>query len=173
MSYALSARVALQARDNRAAIEYARRAVLIDSELWIGYVELAQAYEQTGQTDLALAALVDGTRLSRGNSKAISLRGYLLAKAGRATEAREVLSKLEADSRERYVPPYALALVHAGLGQTDELFRWLDKAYEARDVHLIYLPVDPKWDPYRSDPRFAALLRRCGYSIGAGAHVVF
>jgi tetratricopeptide (TPR) repeat protein len=138
--------------------------VLIDSELWIGYFELGQAYEQIGEFDVALVAFTDAARFSGGNSAPISLRGYLLAKEGRATEAREVLRRLEADSRERYVPPSAMALVHAGLGETDELFGWLDKAYAARDVHLIYLPVDAKWDPYRSDPRFAALLRRCGFS---------
>jgi DNA-binding winged helix-turn-helix (wHTH) protein/TolB-like protein/Flp pilus assembly protein TadD len=163
MSYALSAQVAFQARDYPGAIEFARRAVLMDSELWIGYSELAQPYEQTGDTDLAMAALTDATRFSGGNSKAISLKGYLLAKTGRAAEAREVLRTLEADARERYVPPYAMALVDAGLGETEEVFAWLDKAYLARDVHLIYLPVDPKWDRYRSDPRFAALIRRCGF----------
>jgi Flp pilus assembly protein TadD len=169
MSYALSAQVAFQARDYRAAVEYARRAVLIDSELWVGYFELAQAYEQIGERDLALVALTDAARFSGGNSAPISLRGYLLAKAGRATEARAVLNKLEADSRERYVPPSAMALVHAGLGETDELFGSLDNAYAARDVRLIYLPVDPKWDPYRGDPRFAALLRRCGFTISTAA----
>ena len=55
-------------------------------------------------------------RLSGGNSKSSSLRGYLLAKTGRTNEAREVLRTLEALCRERYVPPYATALVHAGLG---------------------------------------------------------
>jgi len=75
-----------------------------------------------------------------------------------------VLRKLEADSHERYVPPFAMALVHAGLDERDAMFEWLDKAYAARDVHLIYLPVDPKWDPYRSDPRFVALLARCGFT---------
>jgi hypothetical protein len=54
--------------------------------------------------------------------------------------------------------------VHAGLGQREEALEWLDKAYAERDVHLIFLPVDPKWDPYRTDPRFAALLVRGGFS---------
>jgi TolB-like protein/DNA-binding winged helix-turn-helix (wHTH) protein/Tfp pilus assembly protein PilF len=170
MSYALSAQVAFQARDYRLAVEYARRAVLIDSKSWVGYFELAQAYEQIGEADLAMVALTDAARFSGGNSAPISLRGYLLAKAGRATEARQVLSRLEADSRERYVPPSAMALVHAGLGETKELFEWLDKAYAARDVRLIYLPVDSKWDPYRSDPRFAALLRRCGFLSSTPVH---
>ena len=164
LSYALSAQVAFQARDYPTAIEHARRAVLTDSEFWIGYVQLGQAYERTGDTDLALQALTDAARFSGGNSKAISLRGYILAKTGRANEAREVLRKLEADSRERYVPPYAMALVHAGLGEREAVFEWLEKAYAARDVHLIYLPVDPKWDPYQSDPRFVALLGRCGFT---------
>jgi TolB-like protein/Flp pilus assembly protein TadD len=164
ISYALSAQVAFQAREYHAAVEHARRAVLTDSEFWIGYVQLAQAYERTGETDLALGALADAARFSGGNSKAISLRGYVLAKTGRANEAREVLRKLEADAGERYVPPYAMALVHAGLGKHEAVFEWLEKAYAARDVHLIYLPVDPKWDPYRSDPRFDALLARCGFT---------
>ena len=164
VSYALSAQVAYQAREYHAAVEHARRAILMDSEFWIGYVQLAQVYEPTGDTDLALAALTDAARFSGGNSKAISLRGYILAKSGRANEAREVLRRLEADAGQRYVPPYAMALVHAGLGEREPVFEWLDKAYAARDVHLMYLTVDPKWDPYRADPRFNALLARCGFT---------
>jgi hypothetical protein len=44
------------------------------------------------------------------------------------------------------------------------MFDWLDRAYAARDVHLMFLPVDAKWDEYREDPRFVALLSRCGFS---------
>jgi hypothetical protein len=57
-----------------------------------------------------------------------------------------------------------MALVHAGLGEPQAMFEWLDKAYAARDVHLMYLPVDSKWDPYRADPRFTELLARCGFT---------
>ena len=39
----------------------------------------------------------------------------------------------------------------------------IDRAYAARDVHLMFLTVDSKWDPYRTDPRFAALLARCDF----------
>jgi len=100
-------------------------------------------------------------RFSGGNRKAMSFRGYLLAKLGRADEAREVLRTLEEMSRGRYVPPYAMALVHAGVGEREAAFERLNRAYDARDVHLIFLPVDPKWDTYRADPRFGALLARC------------
>jgi tetratricopeptide (TPR) repeat protein len=124
---------------------------------------LGQAYEQMGETDLALEAFKDAARFSGGNSKAPSMRGYILAKTGQVDQAREVLRTLEADTRDHYVPPYAMALVHAGLGERDAVFEWLDKAYDARDIHLIYLPVDPKWNPYRTDARFTALLARCNF----------
>ena len=90
-----------------------------------------------------------------------SLRGYILARMGRRNEAEEVLSSLM--RRERYVPPYAIALVHAGLGQKNLMFEWLDKAVEVGDVHLAWLVEDPKWDPYREDPRFHRLLERCNF----------
>ena len=164
LHHALSAQVAFQAREFSTALGHARQAVLLDSTLWIGYVMLAQAHEQLGENDLALAALADATRLSQRNSKAIAMRGYVLGKMGRTAEAEEVLKLLETASQQRYVPATSFAMVHASLGHTDEVFRWLDKAFEARDVHLMFLPVDAKWDAYRKDPRFAALLARCGFA---------
>ena len=164
LTQALWAQVAFQARDADGAVRHARQAILLDSTFWIGPMVLGQGYAQSGQTDLALEALVDAARLSGGNSKPSSLRGYVLARTGRVAEAREILRFLEARSKERYVPPYAFALVHAGLDDTGAVFAWLDKAYAERDVHLIFLTVDPKWDPYRADPRFQALLARCGFT---------
>ena len=82
---------------------------------------------------------------------------------GRIDAAREVLATLETASRERYVPPYAMALVYAGLGEREAMFDALEKAYAVRDVHLIYLPVSSLWDPFRTDPRFVDLVARCGF----------
>lgn len=169
INHALSAQVALQARDYAAALAYAQQAIVLDPEFWIGYVLSGQASERLGKTDAALEAFSNAARFSGGNSKAISLRGYLLGKVGRSHEARDVLKTLEEVSRSRYVPPYAMALVHAGLGERDAVFEWLNRAYDARDVHLIFLPVDPKWDPYRTDPRFTGLVERCGFARKASS----
>ena len=116
-----------------------------------------------GRSDLALEALQKAGQFSGGNSKTIALRGYLLATSGRVGEAREVLNTLEAVSRERYVPPYATALVYGGLGQHDLALDWLDRAYDAHDVHLALISVDPKWDALRSDRRFLGLINRCDF----------
>ena len=161
---ALAAQVAFQARDYSRAVEHAQHALDIAPEFWIGFTQLGQAYQEMGKTDLALKALSNADQLSGGrNSKALSSKGYSLAKAGRANEAREVLRALETLGGKQYVPPYAMALVHAGLGEGDAVFAALGRAYEARDVHLVFLTVDPKWDPYRADPRFQALLQRCRF----------
>ena len=102
-------------------------------------------------------------------SKNLSLRGYILAKSGRRNEAEQMLRTLESVAREsvareRYVPPYAFALVYAELGQHDLAFQWLEKAYEVRDVHLVFLAAhDPKWDDLRGDPRFRVLVERCDF----------
>ena len=164
LSYALSSQVAFQARDYAGALQHANRAVAIDQEFWIGHQMRGQALEELGDHDLALKALATAARLSGQNSKAISLTGYILGRSGRTADARDLLGALEMASRQRYVPPYALALVHAGLGDADAAFEWLDRAYAARDVHLMFLTVDVKWDRYRADPRFGDLLARCGFT---------
>ena len=169
LSHALSSQLAFQGRDGTAAIRHARQAIVLDPTFWIGHMMLGQALAYDGQTDLALEALADAMRLSGGNSKPTSLRGYLLARTGRVAEAREILRLLEARSKERYVPPYAFALVHAGFDDAASAFAWLDKAYADRDAHLMYLTADAKWDPYRADPRFRALLARCGFTVSAAA----
>lgn len=170
VNQALSPQVAFAGRDYAAAVQFARQAIVVDPEFWIGLFQLGQAYEQLGESELALEALNKAGRFSGGNSKAVSLRGYLFAKLGRVDEAREVLKTLEAIARERYVPPYAMALVHAGLGENELALEWLERAVEVRDVHMSFPPSDPKWDAFRGDPRFQAVLKRCGFSEGgAGA----
>jgi hypothetical protein len=144
MNHAFSAHIALLARDYSAGLDFARHATVVGPAFWIGYFQLAWAHERLGNTELALEALKDTETFSGGNSKMISLRGYILATTGRRDEAAEVLSTLEAMAHERYVPPYAFALICAGLEQRDRALEWLEHAYTARDVHLIWLPMDAR-----------------------------
>src|SRR4029434_1266367 len=131
--------VAFQARDYTAAVEHARQALVVDPEFWIPHIQVAQAYMELGKTAMAFDALNNAGRLTELYSKSLSFRVYLLAKLGRADEARDVLKTLAAVSRERYVPPYQMALVHAGLGEREAVFEWLDRALATRDVSLIHL----------------------------------
>jgi hypothetical protein len=83
-----------------------------------------------------------------------------MALSGERGRARGVLEELRRLSRERYVPPYNMALVHHGLDEREEALAWLEKAFEERDVLLTFVAVDRKWDALRSDQRFVSLLER-------------
>ncbi|MDR3774288.1 MAG: winged helix-turn-helix domain-containing protein [Terracidiphilus sp.] len=162
MHQSLSAQFAFAARDYPAAIQFARQAVVVDPGFWIAQFQLAQVYTELGEYGPALAALSNAGKLGV-NSKVIALRGYVFARMGRTDDANEVLNTLLSISRGRYVPPYAIALVQAGLGHHDLALQWLERSYSARDVHLIFLTIDPKWDSFRSDESFSRLLERCGF----------
>jgi len=91
--------------------------------------------------------------------------GYGYAALGRRPEAAAVLRELEEQSRHRSVPAYDLAVIHAGLGATDAALLWLDKSLATHDPESMILPIDPRLDALRGDPRFAALVSRMGLPL--------
>ena len=88
--------------------------------------------------------------------------GHAYAVAGRSDEAREVLHELMRIAETRYVSQYDLALIHLGLGEADEAIAWLERGYSERDHQMIFLKVDPRFDPLRSQPRALPRRRRSG-----------
>ena len=94
LMHALSSQVAYQAGDYPEALQQSQLAIGLDAEFWIGHVVRGQALRPLGQLDPALEALTTAGRFSNYNSKTMSFRGHLLARAGRAAEAREVLRTL-------------------------------------------------------------------------------
>jgi len=170
--HALSSQIAFVARDYPAAIQFARQAIAIDPAFWISYMQLGQAYEQAGNADLAVEVLTQAGRLSGGNSKTLALRGYILARQGRTKEAEDVLAALESAGRDQYVPPYAAALIQAGLGNHDGALEKLERALDVHDVHLSFLAYDPKWDGLRSNARFQEVVARCKFDKPAGSAIL-
>ena len=82
---------------------------------------------------------------------------------GRREEARKMLENMIAYSKENYVLPVFIACVFVALGEKDQTFAWLEKAFRERDPWLLmYLKSGHTFDAIRSDPRYAALLRRIG-----------
>ncbi len=88
--------------------------------------------------------------------------GYAQGTTGNRSGAIRAIQRLSELSRQRYVPSYYFAMVYAGLGQKDQAFDWLEKAYQERSNYLIFLRVLESMAPLRSDPRFYELLRRIG-----------
>jgi tetratricopeptide (TPR) repeat protein len=162
LTHGMAAQIAYTAGLTDVAVTHAKDALLVEPDFWVGHWQLGQAYEQKGRTKEALEVLAHAVRLSNGNSKPVSLTAYLLARAGRANEAREILDTLKCRARDAYVPPVAVALVHLGLSDKEQVFEWIEQALAVRDVHLIYVPWDAKWGTLRGEKRFRDLLRRSG-----------
>jgi TolB-like protein len=88
--------------------------------------------------------------------------GNAYARAGQIKAAKALIARLEGQVRKNGIGRYEIALIYAGLGEKQEAFKWLDGAYRAHDVGMVYLKIDPCLDPLRLDPRFNDLLRRVG-----------
>ena len=73
-----------------------------------------------------------------------------------------MIDELQERSKRNYISPTVIAFIYAGLGENDQAFAWLDKAYDTRDALLVFLKAEPLFDGLRSDPRFAGLLQRVG-----------
>jgi TolB-like protein/tetratricopeptide (TPR) repeat protein len=97
-----------------------------------------------------------------GNSMAAALLAHSYARAGDPDRARAILTELVTRSTTSYVSPANIAIGYIGLDDKEAAFHFLEKGYEERSQGLTFLKTDPIFDPLRTDPRFADLLRRVG-----------
>ncbi len=87
--------------------------------------------------------------------------GHVYGTQGNTREARAILSKLDSlRHHDAYVTAYGIALVYASLGQRDSTFAWLERGVVERTHWMVWLRRDPRWEPVKRDPRFAALAER-------------
>ncbi len=93
----------------------------------------------------------------------VGFNGHIHGLAGRQTEARAILAVLMERRAQEYVPASSVADIYIGLGEHDEALRWLEVAYEERDINLVWLKVGWDFVRLRSDPRFQAILDRMSF----------
>jgi tetratricopeptide (TPR) repeat protein len=148
----------LVARQYDQGIEQERKTLDLDPNFPPAHWYLGAAYVQKSMYKEGIAELEKAVAISPGNKLALSWIGYAYAVAGRRAEAQQVLDRLTDLSKQKYVPAVYWAQIYAGLGQKDKAFEWLEKGYGDRSIFAI--KADPEYDPLRSDPRFADLLRR-------------
>jgi len=161
VSHSLAVQLYL-ARQFDQAIEQAHNTLEMDAHFAISYQVLGEAYLSKGMYRKGLLALEQFSALSRSSATSRALLGYSHARLGEHSAALRLIEELDAASQHGFVPALLFALVYAGLDDQDQAFSWLEKAYEERFYRLAYLKVEALWDPLRSDPRFADLLRRVG-----------
>ncbi|MDE2051665.1 MAG: tetratricopeptide repeat protein, partial [Gammaproteobacteria bacterium] len=143
------------------SLEQLRKTLELEPRFWVAQICLAKTYERLGHHAQALDCCRNAWVFSSGNTEALSIAGHVHAMAGERAEAEQKLNELLARRKERYVPPYNIALVFAGLGDLDSALQWLELAFADRDVRMNFLR-DHKWNVLRSRREFLALMRRVG-----------
>ncbi len=143
------------------AIEQLRKTLEMDPTFIHALGFLGMAYLKKGMHEDAIRA-IEKARLLSANSVPpviVSLRGYIYAVTGKRAEAQKILKDLIELHKRRHVSAPDIALIYAGLGESDQAFGWLETAYKERELGFGWLS-DPSLDSLRSDPRFAELGRR-------------
>ena len=146
------------ARQYDQAIEQERKTLDLDANFIMAHRYLGLSYVQKSMYKEGIAEFEKAVAISSGNTLLLSGLGYAYAASGRRADAQKMLDQLSEISKQKYVPAAYRAYIYVALGEKDRAFESLERGYEERLISVIR--VDPAFDPLRSDPRFADLLRR-------------
>ncbi len=146
------------------AIEQLSKAVELDPGSAWARTFLGRAYLIKGMQQRAIQELETARRSEPDDVFVLALLGYGYAVTGRQSDAFKILQRLDEMERRRYVSRAARAYVYAGLGDKDKAFEWLEKAYQERSDALAWFRLEPESKSLRSDPRFATLMRKIGFT---------
>ena len=151
-----------QARRYTDAIAETKKSLDLDSNYPITLINMGRAYEQMEMHSQALQIYQQLLALVPDDLGSLALMGHNQAITGDRPHALATILRLKQISTTRYVSSLYTALIYVGLGQKDNAFIWLEKAYNERCEYLIYLATEPMADPIRGDPRFPEFLKRLG-----------
>jgi len=154
--------ILLNTRHYDLAIEALKKTIELDPSYAYAHNFLGAAYFGKGIYEEALTAYEKAEKLPQGRVRAKAGIATVRASTGRMDEARSILTELLELRKKRYVRPIYLAYVYLALGEPDQCFKWLNKAYEERDEFLSLINSDPILEALdiRSDPRYIELLKK-------------
>jgi TolB-like protein/thioredoxin-like negative regulator of GroEL len=150
------------ARDYPRAIEQCQQTSTAEPLFVPAHVCLGRPYEQKGSYPEAIAELQKALDLSGGDTNQVAALGRAYAVSGQTKDALKTLTELNTRSQQTYVQPAWVAVIHVAMGDTDQAFGWLEKAFADQSTSLVLLKVDPAFDPVRKDLRFVDLVKRVG-----------
>ena len=158
------AQVLFYARRYDEAIEQSLRAIDVNPNSGPVYNWMIAAYEMKGDEKGAFAAYLKQAEAERAGPDEITAMKASFASGGLRGYWRRGLDRMLEREKSRYVSQDWIALLYARLGQKDEALARLEKAAEDRNILVNRLKVDPRWDSFRADPRFVALVQRVGFA---------
>ena len=148
--------------DSSNAISIYERSLNMDPNSGVARWSLGNALLQAGRTDEAISEFEKAIPLSGDSPDEPASLAFAYAVTGRKEDANRIVGELRKRSERAYTPPSLIAAIYGALGDRDKAFEFLEEAFRQRDSLLVYLKVEPMFDPLRGDPRFANLLKRIG-----------
>jgi tetratricopeptide (TPR) repeat protein len=145
------------------AILQLRKTLEMNPKFPLAHLWLGRAYQQKEMYEEAIAEYAETDAALPDWVVTLAGTGNVEGLAGKKREARDILAKLNRLSQKKYVTPYGVALVYAGLGEKNQALNWLDKALDDRSHWLVWIRLDPRWDPIRDEPRFKRIVSRVGF----------
>jgi TolB-like protein/DNA-binding winged helix-turn-helix (wHTH) protein/Flp pilus assembly protein TadD len=142
------------------SMRQSRKTIEMDPNFALAHNQLGQAYLQKQMYEPAIAELQKAVELSGGSPTCIANLARAYAASGKSGEAVKLLSDLKKRSNPTHSYAPEIAVIYVALGDSRQAMKWLDKGYDERFNPGVLLR--PGFDPLRSDPRFADLLRRVG-----------
>ena len=134
----------------------------MDPNFAVAHWYLGLAYEQKQLLDAATEEFRKAISLSGGSPLMKAALGRAYAKAQKTQEANEMLNELNGLAKQQYASAYELATIYVALGNNEEAFQLLAKAYAEHSFHLVNLNVSPQFKSISSNPRFQDLVQRVG-----------
>lgn len=144
------------------AIAQHRKTLEMDPAFVYAALCLGTDYNESGRYQEALIELNRARPISHDWSQIVAEIGYAHALLGQRADAEKIIGELSARSAHEYIDPTLIAYVYSGLGDKDQAFAWMEKAYQDRSGLILWLQIEPHFDKVRSDPRFADLVHRMG-----------
>jgi len=158
-------------RRNAEALSSVYEALELDRNFLPGHILMGCINEQSGNFQQSIISMEKAHEID-DSPLILACLGRVYARAGVADKARAILAELGALSERRYVSGYGVALILSALGDVDQAFEWLEKAYNDHDEMLGWLKIDPTLDDLRGDARFTRLLKLVFPSKPTNARVV-
>ena len=157
------------ARNFEASLEQQKKAMKIDSSLWLGHASAGMALERLGKMEAAVAEFRLAMEYSDASSLSKAHLAFGLARLGDTAAATEILTELLKLRAAHYFSAYWIAVIYVGLDQPSEALKWLEIAVKERCSWIPLAREDPKFTCLHSDPRFHRMVS----GIGSARQVIY
>jgi serine/threonine-protein kinase len=149
-------------RDYDAAIMQGEKTIDMDEICHRAQHYIGTSHLALGDAETALTWYRRAQALERAPRSYDAMIVRALAALGQKEEAEAILARLEDEAKKQYLRGEVLAMGYAAVGDLDGAFTSLERAYQDRSAGLLYLHLDPSYEPLRKDPRYADLVKRIG-----------